>query len=132
MNHVVRSAAGDIFEAIDQAPDREFLLRLTAVEIYNEKVQTAGLAFVNAGPPPPPGARHPTPVLCLNWSWRWWWEMGHKRGKGRTQAANPDDLTTQTMHKPMCRERNIYSSCSVMSMSPRGGPTAYVLYSSAI
>jgi hypothetical protein len=39
MNHVVRSAAADIFEAIDQAPDREFLLRLTAVEIYNEKVR---------------------------------------------------------------------------------------------
>lgn len=39
MNHIVRMAAGDIFEAIDQAPEREFLLKLTAVEIYNEKVR---------------------------------------------------------------------------------------------
>ena len=35
----MRMAAGDIFEAIDQAPEREFLLKLTAVEIYNEKVR---------------------------------------------------------------------------------------------
>ena len=39
MNHIVRMAATNIFEAIDQAPDREFLLKLTAVEIYNEKVR---------------------------------------------------------------------------------------------
>ena len=35
----MRMAAGDIFEAIEQAPEREFLLKLTAVEIYNEKVR---------------------------------------------------------------------------------------------
>ena len=39
MNHIVRIAAQDIFEAIEQTPDREFLLKLTAVEIYNEKVR---------------------------------------------------------------------------------------------
>lgn len=39
MNHIVRMAAGDIFETIEQTPDREYLLKLTAVEIYNEKVR---------------------------------------------------------------------------------------------
>ena len=39
MQQIVRLAAMDIFEAIQELPDREFLLKLTAVEIYNEKVR---------------------------------------------------------------------------------------------
>lgn len=39
MSHVIRLSAKDIFKAIDEEPDREFLLKLTAVEIYNEKVR---------------------------------------------------------------------------------------------
>lgn len=39
MSHVIRLSAKDIFKAIDEEPDREFLLKLSAVEIYNEKVR---------------------------------------------------------------------------------------------
>lgn len=39
MSNVIRLAAKDIFMAIDEQPEREFLLKLTAVEIYNEKVR---------------------------------------------------------------------------------------------
>lgn len=50
MRSMIKQGAADIFRYIDQTPDREFLLRISAVEIYNEKVSslcTAG-AFLLA------------------------------------------------------------------------------------
>ena len=38
MKQIVALAAADIFKAIKGTPDREFLLKLTAFEIYNERV----------------------------------------------------------------------------------------------
>jgi centromeric protein E len=39
MRSLMEAASAEIFDYIDRHPDREFVLRVSAVEIYNEVVR---------------------------------------------------------------------------------------------
>jgi len=61
---LVSAAVDDVFAYIDAAPDREFLLRVSAVEIYNEEVRDLlGPSWAKLGAPGAPSFGPPLKLL---------------------------------------------------------------------